>query len=117
MRVADQTRTTSSLSGRHTWGVLLEPEVASRLFGAEFDEAFAAITLRREQMRQLDIGGKFNTHAAGFSPSGNVKLAIEIPICLYPAAKAAYGQDVFQDDKKRALFAQEHPYYAFNIRR
>lgn len=115
MRVKDQTRSTSSLSGRHTWGALLDPAVASKLFGDDFDIPFAQICARREAMRQANIKGKY-TGAVGFSPSGNVKLAIEIPLCLYPAVKAAYGQDVFQNKKKLALFKQEHPEYTFAIK-
>lgn len=114
MRVADSTRTTSSLSGRHSWGQLLDPAVASKLFGAEFDNAFADICARREAMMRLNIKGKYSG-AAGFSPSGNAKLAIEIPSCVWPAALAAYGRDVFTNRKKRALFLQEHPYYGFQL--
>jgi len=115
VRVADQTRATSSLSGRHTWGIYCEPEVASKLFGAEFDIPFAEICARREAMRQANITGKFNVKAAGFSPSGNVKLCLEVPYCIMVAAKAAFGSDVFTNRKKRHLFAQEFPAYAFNI--
>lgn len=117
MRVAEQTRTTSGLSGRHSWGALLEPSIASKLLGDEFDVPMAAIVARREAMRQADIAGKYNMHAAGFSPSGNVKLSLEMPLAVWIAARVAYGKDVFQNPKKLRLFKQEHPEYTFDIRR
>lgn len=115
MRGFAETRSTSSLSGRSTWGTLCEPEVASKVFGEEFDIPFAQICARREAMREANITGKYNTKAAGFSPSGHVKLAIEVPFCISLAAKAAYGQDVFTNPRKRRLFMQEHPAYVFDI--
>lgn len=112
-----ETREISSLSGRSSLGVFCEPAMASKMFGSDFDIPMMQIVARREAMRKADFGGKYNTHAGGFSPSGNVKLALEMPYPVAIAAKAAYGKDVFTNPVKRRLFAQEHPEYAFNIRR
>lgn len=78
----------------------------------------AVIAEHREALRHADIAGKFNSHVAGFSPTGQHRLDIELPcIEIYLAAKATYGFDVFTSRRKRDLFKKEHPEYVMTIRR
>lgn len=117
LRLREKVASTSSLVGRDTWGRLLDPEVAIHVF-PNYAEGMAEIVRHREALKAVDIAGKFNTHVAGFSPSGNQRLAFEFPTAeVYLCALAAYGRDVFSNKRKRALFAQEHPEYTMTIRR
>ena len=106
----------SALAGYNAWvEPLLRPDVACKIFPG-YAEALAMIAQKREAMRQADIVGPTNS-TAGWSPSGNFKLDMEVPYVAALLLKAAFGPDALTNKKKRHLILQLHPEFSFRIRR
>jgi hypothetical protein len=94
---------------------LLEPENACKLFEG-YAEALTHIATKREALRQADLHGPIGK-TAGWSPSGNIKIQLEMPYVAMLLLKAALGRDALQDPKKRRFIAQQHPEFDMTIRR
>lgn len=108
------THSTFSLSGYRAW---VQPilELAPKIFPG-YAEAMAVIQQRREMMRQADIIGPTGK-SAGWSPSGNMKMALEMPYEASLLFKAALGPDALTNPKKREFIMREHPEFSFRLRR
>jgi hypothetical protein len=94
---------------------LLEPSFLSQVL-PWFDDFLLYIQREREKIRQADIGGKYNTKAAGFSPSGKVHAVYEMPTMIKNYVDGI-DKSILKDQKKRDAFLKNHPEYDLRVSR
>ena len=104
-----------AVSGYRAWAKPLL-EMAPHIFPG-YADAMAAIALHREEMRRADITGSGMQKTAGWSPSGNVKMALEMPYEASLIFKAALGPDALTNPRKRRFIMAEHPEFSFKLSR
>lgn len=105
-----------AVSGYEAWvRPLLKPEVACKIFPG-YAETLYRIASRREAMRVADITGPGVAATAGWSPTKQFKLAIEVPYVAALLLKAALGHDALTNPRKRRFIMREHPEFTFALR-
>jgi hypothetical protein len=103
-----------AVSGYESW---VKPilEIAPLIFPG-YAEAMALIGQKREALRAADIVGPTG-QTAGWSPTRNFKIALEMPEAAALLFKAAFGRDALTNPRKRRFIMRMHPEFTYQLRR